>query len=408
VPPGGDTVALVVFNLLHYGYTAQVSALGLWLAVLALAPLVVAWVVGRLLRGRGVRWIGGVALAGLAVTGCSPTSGSSPSSGATSVPLDSKLFERVQVIGTKGTGPGHFNKPRSVTVDREDQLYVVDMTGRVQKFDRSGVWTLLWQMPETDKGKAKGMAGVGDGSVLVVEPHYHRVNRFSATGVLLGQWGHLGTNAGQLWFPRAVAVGPNGDCFVSEYGVVERVQRFRIEDGAFLGGFGNAGDGTAQFNRAEGVGVDRTGRVYVADSCNHRVQVFESDGRWVRSHGRAGPGVGEFGYPYDVQVDAEGHQFVCEFGNSRVQVLDAADRPVDLLGGPGQAPDRMNSPWSLCLDSQGNLYVADSQNHRVLKFVRRRAPVALAEAASNGGRESPLPGIRGTRLPARHDGDRTE
>src|SRR5256885_12184355 len=44
-------------------------------------------------------------------------------------------------------------RSRSVAVDREDNVYAVDMTGRVQKFSPDGKFLLSWQMPQTDKGK---------------------------------------------------------------------------------------------------------------------------------------------------------------------------------------------------------------------------------------------------------------
>ncbi len=379
VPPGGDSLALMIFNLLHYGHNAQVSALSVWLGVLAVLPLVVAAVAGACIRGRttprqGGRWAG-VAVAaamggaGLLTAGCVP--GDVARTTTSGSPLDSRLFDSVKVIGGRGTGPGFFVKPRSVAVDRGDNVFVVDMTGRVQKFDREGRWLALWQMPETDKGKAKGMTTAADGGILVVEPHYHRVNQFSPDGLLQSRWGEHGTNGGQFWFPRSIAVGAHGDCFVSEYGVVERIQRFSAGGAEYLGSFGRAGTGPGELNRAEGLGTDRDGNVYVADSCNHRVQVFSPEGRLLRMHGRPGQGPGEFSYPYDVRVDGLGYQYVCEFGNSRVQVIDDKDRPVEVLGGPGSGPGRMNNPWGLCLDSVGNLYVADSMNHRVLRFQRR-------------------------------------
>lgn len=370
VPPGGDSLALMIFNLLHYGHNAQVTALCLMLGAVAVLPLGL-YSIWRHGFGRHTAFAAGVALSlALLQTGCSPPENQ------TGIALRSPLFERVEVIGARGTGPGFFNKPRSVAVDEADNLFVVDMTGRVQKFDKEGRWLMLWQMPETDKGKAKGMARAPGGGILVIEPHYNRVNHFSDQGQLLRQWGVLGTNAGALWFPRAIAVNQNSECYVSEYGVVERVQRFALESGAYLGSFGSAGTGPGEFNRVEGLGCDRAGNVYVADACNHRIQVFTGDGRLLRSHGAPGRGMGEFSYPYDVQIDDAGRQYVCEFGNSRIQILDRDDKPEEVLGGPGALPGQMHNPWSLCLDSQGNLYVADSGNHRVLKFVRRERPRA--------------------------------
>jgi DNA-binding beta-propeller fold protein YncE len=202
-----------------------------------------------------------------------------------------------------------------------------------------------------------------------------RVNHFDGEGRLALQWGTRGTNAGAFILPRSIAVNRRGEYFLSEYTVVDRVQRFDPAPGGGAPVFGRAwgepGDKPGQFNRAEGLAVGPDDAVYVADSCNHRIQVFDREGKFLREHGRPGSNPGEYSYPYDVCVDAGGLQFVCEFGNSRVSVLDASDRLVEVVGGPGAGAGQFANPWSVALDSRGNLYVADSQNHRVQKLVRR-------------------------------------
>lgn len=290
----------------------------------------------------------------------------------------SQFFERVEVIGRRGTGVGEFNKPRSVAVDRHDNLYVVDMTARVQKFSPEGKYLAMWQMPETDKGKPKGMCCDDEGLIVVLEPHYSRVNHFSADGTLVRQWGMHGTNEGQLAFPRAVAADARGNIFVSEYGLTERVQAFAASNTLWLGSIGSEGAENGQFNRAEGLAFDAQGRLHVADSCNHRVQVFSRDGKWLATYGKPGRGASELSYPYDVRVDPSGIQFVCEFGNSRIQVFDREFRAVEVIGRAGAAPGEFSNPWSIALDSHGNLYVADAQNHRVQKLVRRKVAATLA------------------------------
>ena len=401
VPPGGETLALRTFNLLHYGHNAQVNALCLALLGIALIPLLAGlfwrsghWMcrqlaspgaiganLGNRLTRTALTVIFLASLALLSFSGCVP-------SGAKTV-LESKLFERVQLVGARGVGVGQLNKPRSLAVDNQDNLYVVDMTGRVQKFSPEGTFLLSWQMPQTELGKPKGMGRDRDGNILVVEPHYSRVNVFSPLGKLLAQWGSHGTNAGQFSLPRAVAVNSRGEFFVSEYQGAERVQKFSFASAArgdarstnnaalwsapgFLGGFGEAGTAPGQFNRPEGLCIDSQDRVYVADSCNHRIQIFDRAGHLIRAYGKAGRGPGELSYPYDICVDSAGRQYVCEFGNSRVQVFDDHDQPVEIIGGPGAEPGRFSNPWGVALDSAGNLYVADSQNHRVQKLVRRK------------------------------------
>lgn len=367
-PPGGETLAVKIFNLLHYGHTAHVNALCLALLAVALAPLGL-WMAGRAVtvwqKSRAV--VPGLLL--LAATGCRPAPEGSLA------PLSSQLFSAAQVIGSRGAGAGQLNKPRSLATDREGNVYVTDMTGRVQKFSPAGEFLLLWQLPETDLGKAKGMCRDEAGNLAVIEPHYQRVNHFSPTGELLAQWGKPGTGPGEFTLPRDIDVGPGGLMYVSEYGANERVQVFAA-GGEFRQTFGRAGTGPGEFNRPEGLCLDREGRVYVADSCNHRVQVFSGGGEFLYSYGRPGQGKGELSYPYDICVDREGHQYVCEFGNSRVQVFDTQGNSLEIIGGAGAAPGRFANPWAIALDDAGNLFVADSQNHRVQKLLRSRPSLA--------------------------------
>ena len=386
-PPGGETLALKIFNLLHYGHAAQVNALCVLLLAVAVAPWLVWTTVTRWTSRGGVTVLALLTVAGVA--GC----GRAPESGPELTPLKSKLFSGVTVLGSRGVSPGQFNKPRSLVCDRDDNLYVMDLTGRVQKFSPDGRYLLQWQMPETDLGKPKGMTLDRDGNVVVVEPHYMRVNHFTPGGQLVAQWGVKGTNVGEFILPRGIAQDSRGDFHLSEYTVVDRVQRFTLgpdTSARSLGRcvevlpagtnhiqacptavWGSPGTENGQFNRAENVAVGPRDEVFVADSCNHRIQVFDRDGKFLRCHGRAGSHPGEFSYPYDIRVDASGNQYICEFGNSRITILDARDQVIEVVGGAGAAPGRFANPWSIALDSKGNLYIADSQNHRVQKLIRR-------------------------------------
>jgi DNA-binding beta-propeller fold protein YncE len=293
----------------------------------------------------------------------------------------SRFFSSVEIIGTRGNGAGQFNKPRALAVDHADNLYVVDMTGRVQKFSPRGDFLLSWQMPQTDLGKPKGMCLDHEGNVVVLEPHYSRVNHFDGRGRLLAQWGVHGTNAGQLAFPRSVAVNSKNDIYTSEYGLTERIQKFSARGAALIFSLGEAGNAPGQFNRPEGITIGPHDELYVADSCNHRVQVFDAFGKLLSVHGKAGSGPGELSYPYDIRVDAEGRQYVCEFGNSRIQIFNANGNSLEIIGGAGAGPGEFSNPWSIAFDSRGNLYVADSMNHRVQKLVRRE-PSRMVTVAS--------------------------
>jgi ABC-type Fe3+ transport system permease subunit/sugar lactone lactonase YvrE len=387
VPPGGETLALRIFNLLHYGHNAQVNALCVALLGVAVAPLLF-WKTYSVLR---IAWeriapvrtfqpsrithhasrIGAAFCLVVLASSCMPHSENA---------LDSQFFSRVQIIGSRGVGVGQLNKPRSVAIDGQDNLFVVDMTGRVQKFSPNGLFLLSWQMPQTDLGKPKGMGRDRNGNIIVVEPHYQRVNHFTPQGKLVAQWGQKGTNVGQFTLPRAVAVNSQREIYISEYGPMERVQCFSLlsnpngpASAHVLNSFGHPGNGPGEFNRPEGLCVDSQDRLYVADSCNHRIQIFSREGKLIRTYGKAGSGPGELSYPYDICVDNAGRQYVCEFGNSRIQIFDSNDRSIEIIGGPGVEPGRFGNPWGVALDSAGNLYVADSQNHRVQKLIRKQS-----------------------------------
>ncbi len=386
VPPGGETLALRIFNLLHTGYSGQVNALCLALLGLGVLPLVLGGVFWlrparqTANQSRCSGWLVVLALGPLcAGLGCGARSD------PREAPLSSRLFSSAEVLCTRGTGAGHVNKPRSVAATVDGSVYVVDMTGRVQKFGPNGLFQLSWQMEQTDLGRPKGLCLDRAGRVVVNEPHYSRVNHFSPEGKLVFSWGIHGTNGGQLAFPRAVAVNSQGEILVSEYGLVERVQRFGPDGQSWRGTFGKAGHQPGDFNRAEGLCVDARDRIYVADSCNHRIQVFAPDGSFLREYGRPGTGLGELSYPYDVRVDNDGYQFVCEFGNSRIQVFAPDGQPFEIIGGPGTEPGRFNNPWGVALDGAGNLYVADSQNHRVQKLVRRAGADRVVSRTQVGG-----------------------
>ncbi|MGC3959130.1 MAG: 6-bladed beta-propeller [Verrucomicrobiota bacterium] len=423
-PPGGETLALKIFNLLHYGHAAQVNALCLTLLGLAVLPLLVAGAfikANQLLASRDRQAVSRALASAATVVAIAVLAGCSPADPARETRLQSKLFDRALVIGSRGVGIGELNKPRSLACDTNGNVYVVDMTGRVQKFSPEGKYLSHWQMPETDLGKPKGMGRDHDGNIIVVEPHYQRVNHFTTDGKLLAQWGCHGTNEGCFMLPRGIAQNSHGDFLVSEYMGAERVQKFRVANSKSVAStatisthatsatnwpytpldkpaatpsrtasdsitahretellqvIGHAGTGPGEFNRAEGVCIDAQDRLYVADSCNHRIQVFASDGKFLREFGHAGTKLGELSYPYDVAVDKAGNIFVCEFGNSRIQVFDANCQPLEIIGGAGGEPGQFNNPWAITLDARGNLYVADALNHRLQKLVRHAGQIA--------------------------------
>src|SRR5205814_763358 len=113
--------------------------------------------------------------------------------------------------------------------------------------------------------------------------------------------------------------------------------------------WGSPGSEPGQFARIRAMALGPDGLLYVADACNHRIQVFTTEGTLVRLWGQAGNMPGELSYPYDVAF-APGSKpilYVIEFGNQRVQKFTAEGKSLGVWGGPGRTRGKLASPWAL-------------------------------------------------------------
>eukprot|EP00908_Phaeocystis_cordata_P012807 Transcript_23800.p2 GENE.Transcript_23800~~Transcript_23800.p2 ORF type:complete len:671 (+),score=302.65 Transcript_23800:121-2013(+) len=135
---------------------------------------------------------------------------------------------------------------------------------------------------------------------------------------------------------------------------------------------GQKGSKEAEFNCPEGLAVSRDGSVVVADSLNHRVQMFAADGSFLRAFGGHGDQPGEFNMPGGVAVgsDAGGDELivVTDQGNGRVQIFDLEGQYLRQVGAPGSDDGRLIEPTGVAVTAAGDIVVADYQNHRVQIF----------------------------------------
>jgi len=129
--------------------------------------------------------------------------------------------------------------------------------------------------------------------------------------------------------------------------------------------YGPPGD---PFNHPVGIAVDGYGRIYVADSDNHRIRLFDADWKPVRQFGRFGSGQGEFGYPVAVAINSAGEVFVTEIHNNRVQVV--SEQGVFIRWFP-ENKDDLKGPSALYIDRNDRVYVFDRGDQQVKLFDRK-------------------------------------
>ncbi|EER16350.1 Sec18p, putative [Perkinsus marinus ATCC 50983] len=162
-----------------------------------------------------------------------------------------------------------------------------------------------------------------------------------------------------------------GNKKISEYGglhIKTDDDIIRCGIGPLTGQIGDTtgGSGLGQFRSPYSV-CNHSGRMFVSDSLNHRVQVFDTNTlQLVYTIGQRGDGEGEFCDPSGIGVDAEGRIIVAEYGNDRVQIFDKDGKFLQCCGTFGSDEGEFYGPFGVhvCPATQ-NLLITDSCNHRV-------------------------------------------
>jgi len=283
-------------------------------------------------------------------------------------------FEPEIVWGRLGLADGRFQKPRAMTIDRTDQLYIVDKTGRVQVFDRDGNFLRKWNTPAIANGKPTGLGISLDQSVMVADTHYFQVLVYTLQGEPLPQrtiGGSNGPGIGQFAFVTDVVQDQSGNYYISEYGEFDRIQKYS-STGEFICRFGETGDGPLQFSRPQSMVIDFQGNLWISDACNHRIQVIRCEKErpeLVQVFGQQGDRRGDFRYPYGIHLGRDESIYVAEFGNHRIQKLDLTGKSLGIWGEPGRKPGQLDQPWTLVEDSLGRIHVLDTGNNRVQRVL---------------------------------------
>src|SRR5436305_1935241 len=275
------------------------------------------------------------------------------------------------VWGKRGVRDGEFVRPRAAVIDRDDRLWVVDFTARVQALDLDGKHLgVTFRTPDFRNGRPSGLGLDRDGRLIVCDSHYHCLRVYAADGTELRTiGGTTGKEPGQFGYVSDAVQDADGYFYLSEFGENDRVTKLDA-DGKFVGCWGKSGSGPGEFQRLRALALGPDGLLYAADACNHRVQVFTRDGGFVRAFGGEGDEPGKLRYPYDLAFAPSGELYVVEYGNQRVQKFTTGGEPLGTWGSPGGRPGQLSSPWALAVDRRGRVHVIHTENHRAprLKF----------------------------------------
>lgn len=209
---------------------------------------------------------------------------------------------------------------------------------------------------------------------------------------MLFKLGARGSEPGNFTWPRGVAVGSLSSSGGSEIVVADssnhRVQIFD-SSGRFMNEIGSYGSAPGEFDCLAGVALNRATRQYVvSDRYNHRVQIFDASGRFVRTFGEMGRDAGaKFNLPWGVACDTSasgrGTIFVCDKENHRVQVFDCDGQFVWKFGSNGNGAGQLQHPHYITC-GLNKIIVTDTNNHRVQVFDLRMS--SSSSSSSESGR----------------------
>ena len=271
-------------------------------------------------------------------------------------------------------GPGNqaaLNNPQGVALDPSGNLYIADLNNhRIRKVDTAGIISTVAGNGDTFYP--------GDGSPAV------------AASIS----------------PQSIAVDGSGNLYLSDGNLVRKVDPAGIIGTVAGGGsWGQLGDGgaatAAWLYSPQGLAVDSSGNLYIADYNNHRIRKVSLSTGIIStvagsgSAGYAGDGgqadAAQLYYPTGVALDGAGNFYIADRNNYRVRKVTVATGTISTVAGNGSggfsgdggpASTAGITPFGLALDGSGNLYLAEADNSRIRKVTA--ATGKIGSVAGNG------------------------
>src|SRR3990170_4467303 len=252
-------------------------------------------------------------------------------------------FRYVETFGVTGepypADGEHLFTPNGLFIDSGDNLYVVEELGsRMLKFDSSGVNQLIighagqpWHHDDF-LSNPRDVAVSSNGHIWILIPH--AIKEFDETG-------------------QPVQIFPEAEPW-------------------------NPGTDNDRFNEPRGIAFDAAGKMYIADTWNHRIQVFDVSGAspvYETTIGETGvPKTDNTGFnaPNRIAFDGSGKLYVVDSDNYRVQRCEfsgtwTCSTFFGETGVPGSDLTHLGWSGGMAIDDNDNIFIVDSWNHRVLK-----------------------------------------
>lgn len=213
-----------------------------------------------------------------------------------------------------------------------------------------------------------------------------------------------GLTAGTIYYARAFATNSSGTAygsvitFTTSTGTDGFITTVSTLAGSGTAGYANGTGAAALFNNPQGIAVDASGKIYLADSFNSRLRTVTATGEAADFAGNGTLGYlddnaadAEFYGPHGMAIDATGNVYVADLGNNVIRKITPGG-VVSTFAGSGTAgftnatgtAATFNNPSGVAVDLAGNVYVADYGNNAIRKITSAGVVTTLAGFKSGG------------------------
>ncbi len=240
--------------------------------------------------------------------------------------------------------------PRGIAVAPKGDYFVADTgNGLIHKFSVDGKPSGTIGRAGANTGEMKepnGLAIDGQGNLFVADAGWSKLLKFDAAGNFVNEWR---PPDGGFYGPRDIALGRNGMLYIVDQGRT-RIVVFDPKTETFTRNWGTSGSGESQFNEPTGVVVGGD-RVFVMDTGNERVQVFDLDGKFLESWEI--PAWRSFSNRYPDAVFDEKEKLLYITSSGTNEVLVYGENGMQLRSIAPADPDRLSNPSAIVLRISG-------------------------------------------------------
>jgi sugar lactone lactonase YvrE len=295
--------------------------------------------------------------------------------------------------------------PYGMAVDSKGRLYVADgKVGAVFIFNtETREVELIKHGTDAEFGRILGLTIDDSDQLFVTDGVKHHVLVFDPSHKLRIQFGD-----GFLKDPCGIAIDYENRFIYIADTELDQVLVFDADTYKLLRRIGTTGKQhtlttPGNFSKPTNVAVDQEGNLYVTDTFNDRVEVFDADGTFIRAFGKNGDGPGDFARPKGIAIDSDGHVWVADAMLCRLQVFTPEGRLLMGMGDFGKKPGQFQALAGLAIDKNNRIFASDQFPGRVemfryvpdadarIEFERRKAEVDAqnAQESSTSSAEAP-------------------